>query len=263
MKLLLKIFGIISLLIWCCVWGIGCATVDKAMFQPPPASYGPSGLTTLSLADGQTVAAKFYANPDADFSVLLCHGNAEDIGHGDPFHRLYQAQGFQVLAVDYPGYGLSPGTPTEASSVAAARAGYDFLVKEKGTDPASIILHGRSIGGGVASQFAVEKPVGAVILESTFVSVVRVVTKVPIIPIDRFRNSKKIGSFDAPVLIIHGTADRLIPQWHAETLFKKAKGMKELYLVEGAGHNDLFPTAGEMYFRKIRAFVEKVEKLPR
>jgi abhydrolase domain-containing protein 17 len=84
-----------------------------------------------------------------------------------------------------------------------------------------------------------------------------VVTRIPIIPFDKFDNLKKITQLHCPLLIIHGTSDTIIPFWHGEKLYKAATVPKQFYVVKDAGHNDLVMIAGEEYWQTIANFIKQ------
>jgi fermentation-respiration switch protein FrsA (DUF1100 family) len=161
-----------------------------------------------------------------------------------------------VLTYDYQGYGTSNGSPSEENAYAAIDAAYGYLLTEKRVDPKRIILHGRSLGGGVAVDLASRKPVAGLILESTFTTAFRVVTRYPIVPFDKFENIKKIDKVACPVLVIHGTDDWNIPSYHGRLLFKAANEPKQALWVEGAGHNNVVYTNEKLYLDTMRSFVQ-------
>lgn len=233
---------------------------DRLIFFPPTPSYGQElgGLVRLPTARGDTVAARYVDVPGARATLLFAHGNAEDIGQAVPFHDRLAALGLSVLAVDYPGYGLSPGRPTEAGSYAAIDAAYAWLV-ERGTSPESIVVHGRSLGGGMATELASKEEVGGLILESTFVSAYRVMTRARLLPFDQFDNLSKLPDVAAPVLVIHGGRDAVVAPWHGRHLYDALpEEQRTLLWVERAGHNDLAYVAGDDYWNAIDAFVSQV-----
>ena len=230
---------------------------DQAIFRPPRSSYKDTpDVIKLETARGERISAKYYENEQASHTILFSHGNAEDIGMIEPFARLLRDLGLNVLVYDYPGYGTSSGSPSEASAYAAIDAAYEYLLLEKRADPNRIVLHGRSLGGGVAVDLASRRPVAALILESTFASVFRVVTRYPILPFDKFENIKKIERITCPVLIIHGTNDWTIPAYHGQRLFEAANEPKYSLWIEGAGHNNVVHREEKLYLNTIRVFVQ-------
>ncbi len=234
---------------------------DHMIFFPPPSSYDDDfeGLVHLESAAGDTIAAYHRVTPGAPVTVLFAHGNAEDVGDGAGHAERYAALGVSVLAFDYPGYGRSTGRPGEEGAYRAADAAYRYLVDRLGVDPASVVAHGRSLGGGVLVDLAGREPVGGLVLESSFVSAYRVVTRLPLLPIDQFRSLAKLRSVTAPVLVIHGDRDDVIPTWHGRRLFEEVPEDRRFALwVEGAGHNDLAAVAGEDYWSALSDFVSVV-----
>jgi abhydrolase domain-containing protein 17 len=234
---------------------------NKVLFRPPTASYAnDSSIIKLKTSNGETISAKFYQNDTAAFTILFSHGNAEDIGTVEPFILRLRENGFAVLAYDYRGYGTSEGTPSENNTYRDIDAAYEYLTEQRKIPADSIILHGRSLGGGAAVDLASRKLVGGLILESTFTSASRVLTKIRIIPFDRFVNIGKIASVKCPVLVIHGKKDWTIPFHHGEALFAAANEPKASLWVDAAGHNNLFNVSSEQYLKAIRDFIDNLSK---
>lgn len=163
--------------------------------------------------------------------------------------------GFAIFACDYQGYGTSQGKPSEYNVYRDSSAAYGYLTEQLRVPPKLIILYGRSVGGGPAVDLAARQSVGSLVVESSFVSVFRVLTRIPLFPFDKFVNVDKIGKVRSPVLVIRGKADPVVPFWHGEQLFATAKQPKLNFWVEGAGHNDLMEVAGDRYATTLRRFV--------
>ena len=226
---------------------------ERLIFLPQPASYDRRAETVLIPVDGDSVALRWLPDPQARHAILYSHGNAEDLGDLEPLLLRIRDAGFSVLAYDYPGYGLSGGRPSERSAYRAHEAAYRHLTGALGVDPSRVILHGRSLGGGVASELAVRCPAAALILESTFTSTLRVVAP-RVFPFDRFATAPRLARIDLPILVIHGTEDRVIPFVHGQMLFQAARNAVDPLWVEGAGHDDVPLVAGESYFDALRRF---------
>ncbi len=238
---------------------------DDLIFFPPPRSYdsGLDGLVRLETSSGEVIAARWLRAPDARVTVIFAHGNAEDVGHGVPFQDRYARLGVSVLAFDYPGYGLCGGRPSEEGAYRAADAAYEYLVAREGVAPPTIVAHGRSLGGGVLADLASRRPVGGLVLESTFVSAFRVVTRLPLSPIDQFRTLAKLPRIQSPVLVVHGGRDEVIAPWHGQRLFQAVpEGRRHWLWVERAGHNDLAAVAGVAYWEALAAFFDTVADTP-
>ncbi|HNC25040.1 MAG TPA: alpha/beta hydrolase [Opitutaceae bacterium] len=228
---------------------------DGMLYYP---NYGsrqaPLGGEMIRLADGSELSALYLPNPAARYTIWYFHGNAEDLGGIAPrLHALHDL-GFAVFAYDYPGYGLSSGHPSEARIYAASAAAWTTLTERYRVPPERIIVFGRSLGGGPAVDLAVRHPVAGLILQSTFMSVYRVMTRWRLLPFDQFENLRKIGRVRCPVLVMHGRMDEVIPFYHGEAIYAAAPAPKRSYWVDGAGHNDLEQAAGERYARELTEF---------
>lgn len=235
---------------------------DRLIFLPPASSYGPGELplTHVRTADGAEIAVLHLPHPRARVTLIHSHGNAEDLGHLAGFlEMLRDSAGVSVLAYDYRGYGQSGGgPPTSAGATRDLEAVYRHATGELGIPPERIVLHGRSVGTGPTLELAAREPVGGVIVESGFVSAFRVMTRAPLLPFDRFPNLRHVRRVDAPVLVIHGTEDQVIPFSHGRRLHDAAPGPTRALWVEGAGHNDLVHVAGGDYWREMRGFARLV-----
>ncbi|HAX79931.1 MAG TPA: hypothetical protein DCY88_29870 [Cyanobacteria bacterium UBA11372] len=137
-------------------------------------------------------------------------------------------------------------------------AAYNYLTQELKIPPNRIIAYGFSVGGGPSVDLAARKPIAGLIVENTFITAFRVVTHIPIVPFDKFANIDKIKNVRCPVLVMHATADEVIPFYHGQKLFAAAKEPKRFLPIEGAGHNNLRLVAGERYVKALREFVELV-----
>jgi fermentation-respiration switch protein FrsA (DUF1100 family) len=227
---------------------------ERLIFQPPRERYARTPeILLIPRAGGGSIAAVHLQNPQARYTVLFSHGNGEDLGHDLPFLRELRDAGFSVLAYDYSGYGLSTGRPTERAAYADVDAAYDYLT-HVGVPPERIIAHGRSLGGAVAADLASRRPVAGLVLESTFTTIFHVVRSYPVVPFDRFRTVDKLPRICAPLLVMHGTDDEVVPYWQGRRLYDLAHGPKRSLWVDGAGHNDLGWVAGDAYWDALRDF---------
>ena len=236
--------------------------VARLIFFPPSSSYDEHapGLLRLQSEARDEIAAFHHETPGAGITVLFAHGNAEDLGHGTGHAERYAQLGVSVLSFEYPGYGLSSGKPTEPGTYAAADAAYRYLREQVGLESGAIIAHGRSLGGGVMVDLASRLPVGGLIIESSFVSVYRVLTRAPLLPVDQFKSLAKLSDVAAPALVIHGQRDEVIAPWHGRRLFRALPESRRSSLwVERAGHNDLAQVAGQSYWDVLAAFTASVD----
>jgi fermentation-respiration switch protein FrsA (DUF1100 family) len=251
---------------------------DSLIFPAPPSSYGPGqGLLLLPTASGGRVAACWLpvenAGPDSPV-ILYSHGNAEDLGHVLPWLHDLRRRGYSVLGYDYPGYGQSPGQPSEAGACEAIDAAWDWLTGTgparsggqggdgPGIDPWRVLVHGYSLGGGPSAHLAARASPGGLILESTFTTAFRVMTRVDLFPGDRFRTVDALGRVRCPVLVLHGGLDRVVPPAHGRELFARAREPRQSLFVPGAGHEDLHAVAGEEYWRALAGFAESCGLAP-
>lgn len=247
-------------LVYICLTLWGCLMVNRMIFLPPRASYADSPeILKLEAAPGIRISALYLENPEAVCTILYSHGNAEDIGHLRPLLEEFRRRGFAVMAYDYEGYGTSAGRPSETAAYRDVTAAYRYLTREAGVPAKRIIVFGRSVGGGPAVELAVREPVGGLVLQNAFVSAYRVLTRIPLFPFDKFRNLAKIDRVRAPVLVIHGEADEIVPFWHGQRLFAAAPEPKRHGWIAAAGHNDLEYVAGESYWETLAAFSRLVQ----
>ena len=176
--------------------------------------------------------------------VLLFHGNAGNIGDRVPHVALLSAAGFDVLSFDYRGYGRSSGRPSEHGISLDARAARETLLRQDGVDSARVLYLGESLGGAIALALAVDLPPAGLILQSTFTSV-RDMARLhyPFIPRalvpDAYPSLRIIPRLRAPLLVLHGSDDPVVPLMDGEALYEAAPDPKHIEVFAGAGHNDL------------------------
>lgn len=235
---------------------------DRMIFLPPtPPSYTPTRLPIVLVPgeNGASIATLYLPNPSARLTVLYSHGNAEDLGHVAPLLEEYRRAGFAVLAFDYRGYGASTGgPPTAHGATRDMEAVYHHAVSTLGIPPSRIVLHGRSVGSGPATELAARLPIAGLVIESGFVSAFRVMTRVSLLPFDRFHNLRHVRNVRCPVLVIHGREDEVIPWSHGQRLFDAANEPKTALWVDGAHHNDVLLVAAPRYWAALQAFGESV-----
>jgi uncharacterized protein len=216
----------------------------------------------LKTADGLTITAWHIPAPDARAVLLFCHGNAGNISHRLDSIRIFHDLGLSVLIFDYRGYGRSEGEPTEKGTYLDAEAAWNFLVKDKGIDPARMVIFGRSLGSAVAAELAMRKKAGALIIESGFTSIPDLGRKyyphMPVSLITRFHYATidKVSSLALPKLFIHSSEDEIIPYDQGMRLFEKAAEPKEFLKLRG-DHNEGFLLSGELYINGLQQFISK------
>ncbi len=238
---------------------MGLFVSESMIFQPPPTGDAAAkGVVHVTSTDGDDIAVLVHRSTESEKVILYSHGNAEDLGHlRGELAALGAHLGVSVVGYDYPGYGASGGTASVEGCYRSIEAVYDYLIDSLGYTPGQVILYGRSVGSGPACHLARKEPVGALILESPFVSAFRVITKVPLLPFDRFPNLRHIRQITCPTLILAGDLDEVIPPWHGRALLAASVASKKrLVVIEGAGHNNLTIVAGAAYYETLADFLK-------
>lgn len=216
---------------------------DTRHFTPEQA--GLSGVTerVLETPDGNCVIAwQAKARPGRP-TILYFHGNAGSLETRSERIRKYMARGLGVFMMTYRGFGGSSGKPSEAANVADALLAYDTLVAS-GVDVADVVVYGESLGTGVAVQVAAARPVAGVVLDAPYTSMVDLAAlHHPLIPgrwfmTDRYETRRHIAGVTAPLLILHGEQDTIVPIGMGREIFARAPGPKTLRTFPDAGHDD-------------------------
>jgi fermentation-respiration switch protein FrsA (DUF1100 family) len=235
---------------------------------PDPKQVGASGeRVELVMGDGTRLVGWYLAAdrprpPPSAPGLLWFYGNGENIASIWPILRDFQPPGTALFVVDYPGYGGSGGRATEARLYEAAESAYGALVQRPEVDRTRIYVYGRSLGAALASHVAAERDVAGLVLESPFTSARDMARQhYPFLPrfIVRLRldNLAQVRRVRCPVLVFHGTADRIAPPAMGRQVAAAAPGPVELVLIHGAGHNDTYDVGGEAYRRKLWDFVAR------
>ncbi|WP_210191850.1 alpha/beta hydrolase [Rhodomicrobium sp. R_RK_3] len=212
----------------------------------------------LHTPDGQTLVA-WYAMPEPGQPTLFyLHGNAGALLHRVGRVQLYRSQGYGVFLLAYRGFSGSTGTPSETKIVEDALMAFDKLSSFTPAD-SKIVIYGESLGTGVAIQVAAKRQPAGVVLESPFSSAVDVGAHLyPYLPVywllkDRFESITYIGEVKAPLLVLHGERDRIVPPSLARKLFAAAPGPKKAYFIDEATHYTLYEHGA---FDKVRSFLD-------
>lgn len=199
-------------------------------------------------------------------TMLYLHGNDKNIGYGhdvDNAGRMHSL-GYNLLMIDYRGYGKSTGgEPSEIKVYEDAEAAWNYLLKQRST-PQRTFIYGHSLGGAIAIDLAMRHPESAgLIAESTFTSMSDMgKRKYSYLPVDwllnqRFDSLDKVSKLKIPVLFIHGTWDRRIPWQMSQRLFDQTPQPKFMKLIEGGEHNNNSSIAWLEYRDTLIAFVQK------
>jgi uncharacterized protein len=237
---------------------------SRTIVQTPAAAGLRFADVTFETDDGELLHGWWVsARAHAIGHVLLCHGNAGNVGDRLPHLALLSSAGFDILAFDYRGYGRSSGRPSEAGTARDARAARGALLRQDGVDRGRVLYLGESLGGAVALGLAVDRPPAGLILQSAFTSV-RDMARLhyPFIPRglvpDAYPSLELIRRLDLPLLVLHGARDRIVPVLHGEALFEAAPGPKRIEVFADAAHNDLIERAGARWVRAISAWATEV-----
>ena len=194
-------------------------------------------------------------------TLLFFHGNAGNISHRLESILIFNRLGFEVLIIDYRGYGMSTGTPSEFGTYLDAEAAWQYLIQERGITPDHIVVFGRSLGAGIAANLAANHPSGALILESAATAIPDLAAELyPWLParwLIRFRYDilGYLTDIQQPLLVVHSREDEIIPIHHGERLFRAAREPKRFLELSG-GHNDAIFISRKRYRRGLGAFLD-------
>ena len=216
---------------------------DRSRVPPAAAGFPQAVEDMLTTQDGERVVV-WHVAPRGDRPVVLYfQGNGGGLPLRVPRFQALAADGTGLVALAYRGYGGSSGSPSEEGLIADARAAYDFAVERY--EAKRLALWGESLGAGVAVALAAERPVGRVVLEAPFTSAADVAAGVyPFVPVrllmkDQFRSDERIGAVTAPVLIMHGERDNVVPFRLGERLFEMVRSPKRFVRFREGGHEGL------------------------
>jgi uncharacterized protein len=242
--------SITAAVVYLCVVGAAWALQRKLLYFPSPqrvqpADAGLNGVAerVLQTPDGQQIIT-WVGQPRAGFpTILYFHGNGGNLsGRADRMQH-YLKHGYGVTMISYRGFSGSTGSPSEWANVADALLAFDTLVAD-GTKPSDIIVYGESLGSGVATQVAAQRPVGGLILDAPYTSTADVGAEtywflpVRLLMSDRYETIRHIKKVTAPLLIVHGERDAVIPVRMGKAVHAAATSAKEIATFLYAGHND-------------------------
>ncbi|MDR1163753.1 MAG: alpha/beta fold hydrolase [Candidatus Accumulibacter sp.] len=198
-------------------------------------------------------------------TVLVFHGNGGNMSHFSQWEELHSL-GLTVMTIDYPGYGMSEGAPTEERTYQAAEALWRWAL-ERGAAPGEIVLYGFSLGGGVASRLALDHPPAALVLDSSFTRLRDVpATHTPALsPLLRlilgnaFDTKTRLETIRCPLLVLHSPEDRVVPFVLGKEVFESYRNNRKEMVVGTGGHQD-FSQNRALYLKKIRDFLNELPK---
>lgn len=256
------ILGLVSAYLVICV----AAYLGNRMFmyfpdatRVSPAAAGLEGVEEIEFraADGTKLVAWYAPATEGMPTILYFHGNAANAANRAGKIVVMLQDGFGVFYLNNRGYGGSEGSPSEANNVADAIAAYDDLAG-RGVPAESIVAFGESLGSGPAVRLAAKRKVAAVMLEAPLTSTVEVGRSVyfwlplSLLITDQFSIERHIGGVTVPLLILHGERDEVIPVEMGRRNYRAANEPKEIAIIPGAHHNNLFDYGA---WEKMRAFL--------
>jgi len=224
----------------------------------------------FTTSDGVRLNGWFVPYQGSKITLLWAHGNAGNISHRvENLKLLHQQVNISVFIFDYRGYGRSGGKVSEEGTYKDATAALQYLRSRADVEPKRIIFFGRSLGAAVAADLAAREDCLALILETPFVSIREMARAAfPLLPIGpllrtRYDVIEKIAKVRAPLLVLHGDQDEVVPYEQGKKVFAAAVGPKEFYTIRGAHHNDTYIVGGAAYFKAWKNFIERTaSRLP-
>lgn len=212
----------------------------------------------LTTRDGERLDAVWLPSPNGETpTILYLHGNAANLRCREQRLKALVDLGFSILAIDWRGYGVSTGRPSQGGLQLDAETAYEWLAQR--TDPASIVVFAESIGTGIGIKLAAEHKVRALVLEAPYFSAVDLASRyLPFIPVralmlDQLRSDLWIRDIRTNLLIQHGKQDRLIPFSQGRRLYEVAPEPKQIIAYPGGHHDDL-PEKHDSY-RDLKEFI--------
>jgi pimeloyl-ACP methyl ester carboxylesterase len=225
----------------------------------------PFDALTIETSDGERLRAWAIHGPEPKARIVYFHGNGGNLSNWSPILSAVARRGYRVLAVDYRGYGLSTGRPSERGLYRDV----DATIARPWTDAEGklpLIYWGRSLGGAMAAYAATVRKPNGVIIEAGFADARSAVRGSPALAVlsllasYRFPTADFINQANVPVLQLHGDRDSVIPIELGRELFQKITGPKEFVVIPGGDHNDQAPGDGDGYWSAIDSFIRRVSR---
>ena len=257
---------IISILLGLSLYGCK-PVVNELAFHPDNANVIPTNKLpddiqeiTISTEDQVNITSLYLPSTKSKKLLIYFHGNAGNIYHRMSSLRQIQQFGINVIGVSYRGYGKSEGEPSEAGVYVDGQAAFQYAVEHLGFSSENIILFGRSIGTAVAVQLAQHKKLAGMILVSPLTSGKDIAAASALAPLsslagNAFDNLSKVEHITSPLLVIHGTADRIVPFSMGKLIYERATVKKQFVAIEGADHNNVHAVDERAYWLPIRQFI--------
>ncbi len=245
--------------------------------EPPDAVRWPYEEAAIYTPDGIELQGWFFKQPQPSPTLLFMHGtsyNASDMWvtpeRAEAFHEFLSRIGCNFFLFDYRGYGAQPGANTPASEEGTYTDGagaLSWLHNRADVDPARIFYYGFSLGTGIAAGLALREPPVGLILRAPFTSLRGLAVGrhprlraalafAPWLPLTNYDTLEKIRRYNGPLLVMHGDADKTVPESMGRQIFEAASGPKRYAVFPAAGHSDI---SADLVVPHITRFVQDVE----
>jgi len=246
----------VVVLLLAAVWGFQRRLIyfpSDAPVPPAPEVIAGGRDVVLSTGDGLELGAWYVpaGKPDRHMAVLVAPGNAGDRAGRAPLAEALANQGLSVLLLDYRGYGGNPGRPSEEGLASDVRAARSFLIDDIGIRPDRLLYYGESLGAAVVTELATQHPPAGMLLRSPFTSLAAAgQVHYPYLPVrallwDSYPVARQIEEVTAPVSVVYGTTDSVIPPSQSRAVAAAAPVLRQVVPIRGADHNDLVLFAGK------------------
>lgn len=245
---------------------VGAFEARLVFFPTPGEDRTPASLglryeqLSLTTSDGERLRAWQLEPERASADIVYFHGNGGNLSLWLPVFATLYRLGYRVLAVDYRGYGVSTGSPTERGVYLDAEATVRHAAR--GRSPGRPLVYwGRSLGVPIAASATRDVPPDGLILESGFPDKAAVVRQHPILRVlnvfsaYQFSTVGLLGGFRRPVLVMHGDRDSIIPFALGRELFQRVNEPKQFHAMPGADHNDFLDESQVEYWAAVRNFI--------
>jgi fermentation-respiration switch protein FrsA (DUF1100 family) len=219
---------------------------------------------TIETADGEKLRAWHLRNPDAVAQVIYFHGNGGNLSVWSDVLVGIVRHGYEVVAVDYRGFGLSTGAPTEGGLYRDADATIAYAVEHLRRPELPLIYWGRSIGTVLAAYAANRRAPDGVILEAGFPNARSLFESSPVMmaltlfATYRFPTEEWMRGVTAPALVLHGDEDSVIPYSLGQRLYESLSGPKRFVTITGGDHNDPEPPDATLYWGAVQEFITSI-----
>ena len=241
-------FGLFALIgVYLCVLGLLYFAQDALLFPAPTATQENlpdyAQIAEMRTQDGNTLRHIRLASEEGAPKVMFFHGNGSLAAHELNRGRMLQENGFDVLLVEYRGYGGSTGTPSASAFLKDSLAVYDWYKSEESD---WVFLYAHSLGTGIAAYVSANRPIQSMVLEAPYPALSDVAaSKYPIFPVHtlfkhEIKTSEYLKDSKTPTLIIHGKQDGVIELEFGQKVFENLNPEStSMEIIEDASHNNL------------------------